>query len=333
MPGLISHYVCGDVVLNKLLYEKRSLLKNYRQIYNVGTQGPDIFFYYLPALFKKNMKNIGSIMHKNNVGKYMDMMITNIDSLKGEEKEKAVAYMSGYITHYCFDCHAHPYIYYKTGISDDANTIKAIRHSMYHRNFETAIDVCILKLLNSQKPSEIKLWKLIRINKYDILTISELISKALYDTYEINISKKQVYKAMAHMAGITRIMQSKTGKRKKLMGFVEQKTIGDKLFSALIHMQEINDGIDYLNVKKEKWYKPWDNKEHITYSFMDLFQNAVDESIIMINALFEYKNHEISKEKLIKIIGSRSLLSGIDSDNEVSFKYFDVVYKQNKKDK
>lgn len=93
-------------------------------------------------------------------------------------------------------------------------------------------------------------------------------------------------------------------------------------------MQEINDGIDYLNLSKSDWYMPWDNSKKINFTFMDLFNNAVDEGHEMIEFLFKFKNNVISKDELIKKIGNRSLLTGVDSSKEIIFKYSDIVYEK-----
>lgn len=326
MPGLISHYICGETVLGKLDEKRRFEIEKHRQLYNIGTQGPDIFFYYLPTLFRKNIKNIGSIMHKTNVGEYMEQMITLCECL--ENNMNAISYICGYLTHYCLDCNAHPYIYYKTGFdtNEKVKKHKALKHSMYHRNFETAIDVCLLKIINSEKPSDRKLWQLIKINRKESNIVAKIIKDALFNTYKISISEKQIYNAMSHMVILTRFLQSKTGKRKKLMGFIEDKTIGERLCSSLIHMQEINDGIDYLNINKKIWHKPWDNSKDIDLTFMDLFFISVEESVSMINGIFDFKEKKISKNELISMIGSRSLLSGIHTEEEIIFKYFDLVY-------
>lgn len=328
MPGLISHYICGQAVIDKLDEKSKRYIQAYRQIFNVGTQGPDIFFYYYPMLIRKKIKGTGSVMHKNNVGHYISQMIDIMEKLEGKENEKVTSYLCGYLTHYCFDCNAHPYIYYKTGFKKENENIKALKYSVYHRKFETAIDVILLKLLSSEKPSDKKLWKIIKVNRNDVLAVSELISNALLNTYDVKVSKRQVYRAMYHMSMITRVLQSKHGRKKRFIEFLEDRTIKERLYSSIIHLQEINDGMDYLNLSKSDWYMPWNNSKKINLTFMDLFLNAVDEGKEMIDYLFKFKNKIISRDDLLKKIGNKSLLTGIDSSKKIIFKYCDIIYEK-----
>ena len=50
MPGYVTHYIFGRDMYEKLNDPvlKNNLYKN-RAVYALGHQGPDIFFYYLPA--------------------------------------------------------------------------------------------------------------------------------------------------------------------------------------------------------------------------------------------------------------------------------------------
>ena len=59
MPGYVTHYIFGRDMYEKLNDPvlKNNLYKN-RAVYALGHQGPDIFFYYLPAY----------VLHGHNLG-------------------------------------------------------------------------------------------------------------------------------------------------------------------------------------------------------------------------------------------------------------------------
>ncbi len=330
MPGLITHYICGNVTLQKLSKGQQIITAN-RQIYNVGTQGPDIFFYCLPLLMRKGLHNVGSLMHNQSVGLFVDTMLTYIEPLPKRERDGALSYLAGYLTHYCLDCKTHPYIYYKSGFRKKGDKIKAIRHSVHHRNFETAIDVLMLRLISSERPSDQKLWQWIHIKKAEALPVATIISGALKNAYKLPISNKQVYQAISYTTNVTRLMQSKTGKRKRIFEFIEDAAFGERLFSALIHLQDIEDDIDYLNSKKANWCMPWDNAQVSQLSFAEMFTEAVASACTMVEALFDYADGNMTKDHLLHVIGNYSFATGMDAEMKLKFKYSDVVYAKQKR--
>ena len=68
MPGFTTHYILGmkafnDMPNNQLKY----LIAKYRWLYQLGLQGPDIFFYNIPILRHRDYRNVGSYMHEHHI--------------------------------------------------------------------------------------------------------------------------------------------------------------------------------------------------------------------------------------------------------------------------
>lgn len=325
MPGLITHYICGEAVFKKLPDEIKKTLQDNRLLYNVGTQGPDIFFYSLSCLLRKKLAGLGSKMHTGSFNMYLDALL---DSMRtGDIGQTALfSYLSGYITHYALDSSAHPYIYYKSGFKRDGERGNRLKYSVHHHTFETAVDVLMLKLFSSERPSDKKLWQLIKVTQSEATHVAAHISKAIEHAYHVPISPRQVYGAMSNMSYATRLLQSNKGRRKKMIEFVEDMSIGERFVSSLIHLQEITDGIDYLNLSKKPWLLPWDNTQQYDLSFAEMFDNAVFQSITKINALSSFLAGEIEKSALLSLMGNNSFATGIDAGEEVRFQYHDIVF-------
>jgi len=314
MPGFITHYICGQAALSAALPDAQKMIRPYQQFYNIGTQGPDIFFYYLPGLLKKESRSIGSQMHKQQFGEFISRMIDimMLEKLPDVSRSLLFSYISGFLTHYALDATAHPYVYSKTGVRKKGDKTKAIKYSVDHRKFETAIDILMLDLMSSKKPSDYKLWELIRTDRTLAKRLAGAMSASVRETYGCNIRPKSVYKAMAYMTNITRVIQSRKGRRKRFMELIENLTIGDHLVSSIIHMQEVSDGVDYMNIEKLPWNVP--GTEAKNESFVELYHVAVQESIDMINTLWLYMNDEVSREQLTLVLGNRSLSTGFAPD-------------------
>jgi len=320
MPGFITHYICGQAVLKAVNPKVQEMILPYQQFYNIGTQGPDIFFYYLPGiLLKRHLRDIGIQMHKHHFGAFMANMI---DIMAAEELPNAeaarpllLAYISGFLTHYALDVSAHPYVYSKTGVRQKGDTARAIKYSVNHRKFETAIDVLMLDLMSSKKPADYKLWELIRVDYDPAQIVSGAVSASIQGAYGRNVRSKEVYRAMQYMVSITRMIQSRNGRRKRFMELIENLTIGDNLFSSIIHMQEVSDGVDYMNMERNPWKIP--GTEEKTDSFVELYNGAISESINMIDTLWDCMNGQIPREKLTATLGDKSLATGFAPDPSI----------------
>jgi len=317
MPGFITHYICGQAALGAADSNAQKMIRPYQQFYNIGTQGPDIFFYYVPGFLKKHSRDIGIQMHKHHFGDFISHMIDimMIDKLPDVSRDLLFAYISGFLTHYAMDATAHPYVYSKTGVRQKGDKAKAIKYSVDHRKFETAIDVLMLNLMSSKKPADYKLWELIHVDNDQVRIVAGAMSASIRETYGRNISPKDVYKAMAYMTNITRIIQSRRGRRKRFMELIENLMIGEHLVSSIVHMQQINDGVDYMNIEKSPWNIP--GTEEKTESFVELYHEAVGESNRMIDTLWRHMNGEVSRKKLILALGDRSLSTGFAPDPSI----------------
>ena len=310
MPGFITHYICGQAAYNAADTEIQKMIKPHRQFYNIGTQGPDIFFYYLPGFLKKQVRNIGIKMHKEHFHDFISHMIDTMNSerLPDDARSLLFAYISGFLTHYSLDATAHPYVYSQTGMRKKGDKAKAIKYTFNHRKFETAIDMLMLELMSSKKPSDHKLWELIKVDYSPAQVVASAMSASIYYAYGRDISPKDIYKAMVYMVNITRVIQSRTAKHKRFMELIENLTIGEHLFSNIVNMQS---GVDYMNINKTPWHLP--GVEEKTESFVELYHEALEGSVNMINTLLKHIKGEVSREKLFLTLGDRSLATGVEA--------------------
>ncbi|MDR1066700.1 MAG: zinc dependent phospholipase C family protein [Clostridiales bacterium] len=325
MPGLITHYICAQACGQKINDEQlKNLLLSRRRIYNIGAQGPDVFFYYLPSVFRKSIYQMGATMHKTKISDFFNSIITAIDKIdSARAKSSSIAYLCGYITHYALDSHTHPYIYYKSGFKTDGDGKRKIAHSVNHRNFETNIDVLMLDIVSSEKPSDKKIWEFVNARYAEAMCVSELISGVLMDAYGFKLSKKQVYNAFRSMRFINFILQSKGGRKRSVMEFIENITVKEHVVTSLIHGE--SDGYDYLNLKNGEWFYPWENKTSFNRAFTDMFDDAVDEAVVMMEKTYDYFRGNVSKNETLDVIGNRSMATGMDSNIPLEFKFHEAL--------
>ncbi|MDR0272819.1 MAG: zinc dependent phospholipase C family protein [Clostridiales bacterium] len=307
MPGFLTHYIAGKAVLNGVSPEIRKKIADER-LFNLGTQGPDIFFYYIPGQVLKRSRGIAQQMHLGGLGLFLGYMARLSKEAEHPEKDTIFAYTAGFLMHYVVDCHAHPYVY---AMAFNKNAPK-IKNSADHRKFETAIDVALLKLVSGKKPAGINQWELINACKNRLSVSAAALSEGISSVYGRNVPPKTVRRAMKFTINATRFLQSKNGRRKRFMEILENISIREPLYSSMVHMQEISGDRDYLNVKKSPWRTPWAKEdEHHNDSFMERYHAAVEEGTEMLKALYEFVYGDLPPSALAEKIGNRSLKTGM----------------------
>ncbi|MCL2357408.1 MAG: zinc dependent phospholipase C family protein [Defluviitaleaceae bacterium] len=303
MPGFLSHYIAGKAALAEVSPEIREIVVGYERLYNLGTQGPDIFFYYLPGQLRKRSRGIAQEMHASGTGYFLAQM-ARIAKDEPEARDAIFSYIAGFAMHYTLDCHAHPYVYAR---AFDENAPR-IKNSAMHRRFETAIDVEMLKLIDGERPAGVKQWELINAGRDGICMAAEAFSRSIFGVYKRVVPPGVVRSAMRHMIYLTRLLQSERGRRKRVTEAVERVTIREPLYSGMMHPQETG-GEDFLNIEKADWRAPWSD-EIFNDSFPDRHNAAVREGAEMLTALHGFIYGDFRAEDLAKILGNRSLKTG-----------------------
>lgn len=295
MPGFLTHYLGGQAVLARLP-EEMKIAEQHGRIFNLGTQGPDIFFYYAPGFLRAGSRGIGSDIHRADFGPFFMHMARWV------RQETVYAYLAGFLVHYALDAVAHPFV----NASTQAEGITAMQESAAHRHFETACDVLMLARLTGLKPAALRQWELIEAPAEHKQLAAIVFSEGVQKVYNHKLSPQSVYQAMTHMAKLTRLLHSPNGRRKKIAAFIEDRTINARILSVMVHMQEITDGRDYLNLSRAYW------NAHTTRceSFTELFEAAVTRATDLIRALHAYRCGTLRHRELAARIGNYSLSTG-----------------------
>ena len=97
MPGFTTHYIIGMKAYNDLKNNQlKHIIAKYRWLYQLGVQGPDIFFYNIPILRHRDYRNVGSYMHEAHVGDFFRCCLAHISQIRSrQQKEQAIAYFPG----------------------------------------------------------------------------------------------------------------------------------------------------------------------------------------------------------------------------------------------
>ncbi len=103
MPSVYAHYRFGKQALPTLPGDARQCIQRFRRMYEMGQQGPDLFFYYNP-FWKTAPGELGKQFHSQTGQEFFARACTQASS------EAARAYLYGLLGHYCLDAICHPFV-------------------------------------------------------------------------------------------------------------------------------------------------------------------------------------------------------------------------------
>lgn len=107
MPALFAHDLFGRRVLPKLSDDLQQIIKDYYAPFQIGLQGPDLFFFYRPFSHNR-VRTYGSHLHEISALPFFEHGAEIIKNTGRKTKE--YAYLLGFICHYILDSECHPYV-------------------------------------------------------------------------------------------------------------------------------------------------------------------------------------------------------------------------------
>lgn len=350
LPGFTTHYIFGlkayfelpDCIL-------KSIISEHKDLFRLGLQGPDIFFFHPKSAIRAEQRNIGSRMHEFQVNEYFENCLDCIETLPLKKQKMAIAYVAGFICHYVFDSNMHPFIYSRVGYVPNS---KKGGGQVYgaHAQLETMIDNWLLLYYKGEEAKKFRKVFTVMLPQKKIDFLAYFLCKTINDTYYkedhlIRLSKgrkEQLYKQkrfyktgnpyriteqfIRNTLRFFRIeinaLHDATGRKKKYIELIEKHTIRYPLLSAMILSGEKPDKRHIFNLDHEMWVNPWDSSIKSNASLLDL----IEESMIQCESILNYFNsyaeafqrqesYGIQKMLLLISIGNNSYHSGLDCIN------------------
>jgi len=328
MPGLITHLLCGEKMMELLKTGPiAEIISQHRNVFNLGTQGPDILFYYRAWPWANNLgiDKIGNSMHDKNVSVHFSNMIKFIISQDNRKRNLLAAYLYGYACHYALDLHTHPYIFFRSGFNrpGEAPTSK---YTCCHRTFETALDVLMLERELAKKPVDLNLKKLLSINEKGVRIIGEMYQFSLQNAGSVVVNPQQIAQAIRDMVSVQTVLRDRFGVKKRFLSWVEKSLGRYPLMSSMIYPPTVTDGLDYLNLEHKPWSLPWDQSVQYTSTFPGMFARAAQEGKELCQTLFHCLSGTTDPQELLVRIGNRSFSTGIDCNLDVEFRYHNCIF-------
>ena len=325
MPGFTTHYIFGMKAYNDMPFTPlKHTIAKYRWLYQLGLQGPDMFFYNIPILRHRDYRNVGSYMHEHKVNAFFECCLRRIGTIRSrQQQEEAISYLAGFMNHYIADSICHPYVYGRIGYPLDAPT--SMHHGM-HAHLENELDAILLWKYKKKKPSEFNQTATICLNGQEIQFISHFLASCINETYypityrnNFQVTPAMVHRSIWALRFGCRTLSDKTGKKKFGIAQVESIFVNHPVASAKMVTDSVTDYRSSCNLNHEAWGNPWDPTRVSTASFVDLFHETLDKCSRVYELLNSAVTDNVPLDKqdlspLLTELGNESYHSGLPVD-------------------
>lgn len=251
MPSILTHQYFSTLIVEQVSKEF-PYLQDHLPVVWLGAQGPDPFFFFGRAPFKKRLGRdsiiqFGSLLHNQSPVDSLAPLIEH--GWRGPHAtEMTKAYVIGALTHYALDRQCHPYVFYRSGF--DEHGALTGHYSADHAKLEVEIDLAMT--IKEKLSSAIYQPKVtLQIDPVSLQTISQIYYQAFGkhvhpDTFQHAVNDmKATYQFLYHGSWLNRLLVILlSGKR--------------SLPFSLIHPHRIKQSVanQALNVSRKKWHHP-----------------------------------------------------------------------------
>lgn len=307
MPDPVTHYVFGRQVLALLPEDIRDAVE--LPVFDRSVQGPDpwstIGFF---GGKKKQYASRSGIMHKTNTGLFLRTLAQKVGK---DPTAPGFSVLAGMICHYCLDRLAHPYIICKGGEYDGTEQTRSQNGG--HVRLERAIDSYYIRRVYGKVPWHFPMpMRIMRLRK-----LPESLRPLLNEVYEQVYGWKDSFDLINDALGYERrfysLMQDPFGLVHKLLRPVSGGKINYCIYS-FYHRDVDSSKLDYLNEQHNPWRHPFDPSAVSTASFLDLFEQAKQDAVVMLQAAWTWIRGE-TQAIPEAIFGNDNYSTGLDCDD------------------
>lgn len=124
MPAGYAHYTFGNKVIQRYSWKLRDRIERNRDLFQIGLQGPDIFFYYMnPA--GGAVRRVAGDIHRTPARVFFGNAAACVREMPegSDEYNARLAYALGFLCHFSLDVECHGYIEKKIAVSGIAHDV------------------------------------------------------------------------------------------------------------------------------------------------------------------------------------------------------------------
>lgn len=322
MPNVVAHGLMALDVYNQLEQSRvKSAIHKFPKAYLLGSNGPDILFYYNVFPWQNQKLNqkvadYGHIIHETKINAFYNVAAEFILRIQDETRQEIlISYLAGHLQHWALDTLAHPFVFYRSG------ELKGETRYDHYR-YESMLDALMLMYVKGRKLTDTQAKRFVDVSLEERRVIASFYQRILQKVFGIVENQEVIESAIASSKAVLNYLYDPHIVKLPLIKAYEKAINKPWAFSSHVVSSKIDAKYDVLNLKHEVWSNPTDINDTSTQSFVDLYNESIGlgiEGIDVLNEVLEGKRREF--DAYLK--GQR-----YDTGRQegVEMKYFDSIY-------
>lgn len=292
MPNVVTHGLMALDVYNQLENSRvKSAIKAHPKAYLLGSNGPDILFYYQAMPWHnqelhQKVADYGHVVHQENINEFYDQALRFILNMKDETRQNVlISFMAGHLQHWALDSLAHPFIFYRAGALDG-------KRPYDHYRYESMVDALMVVYMKGRRLQDLKAKRFVDVNEQERRIIASFYQRLLNQVFGIKEDAKVIDDAIVGFKQSLRYTYNPSNIIFDLVSKFEKKFGTPWKYSSHIVSSRIDATYDVLNLKHEVWANPTDASDLSTQSFIDLYNQSIDlgiQCVAHLNAMLDKK--------------------------------------------
>ena len=295
VPDLVVHASFGREVRRTLPPEVESALVS--PAWELGQFGPDLWFMHRPW---KRRSGRGRQMHTAHTGAFLTALARQAKT--SSSRDLLFSYLAGFLCHYALDSTAHPWVIYVTAVER--------RFPRSHMSLEHALDMAQIERdgFSGEKHP-------VSAHYFPDGPLPRGLEKDLDAVFEKVYGWKRAFSAFRRSGKLYlrsyRLLENPKGSAARLA-----RAANADLLRSLAYSESQFLALDPENLEHRIWHHSHDASITRSDSFPELRAEAAVLAHDLILAACDYLHGRLADEDLAALIGSKSYLSGLPTDDE-----------------
>jgi hypothetical protein len=324
MPNIATHGLLAQDALDNAPFQTLArIIRQYPKAYFLGSNGPDLFFYYhvLPWQEQEGAARMAILGNRIHAEKIDDFYRSAVDIIQETEegplKNAMIAYVAGHLTHWSLDTVAHPYIFYKTGLISGPT-------KYWHSRMESNIDTLMVKQVKGYSLAKFATPQLVDADALTKRAVAILYPEILKRIFNEDVPPSDIVESIESFHKVIKLLNDPYTLKFPFIQLIER--LGGTKWAFSCHMVTgvCDEQRDLLNLSHSTWVHPCDITKTSQESFTELYESARVRAVGLLCALDDILFKSYMTDQLIAMIGDRTYDAGLKNPPDMI--HFDPIY-------
>ena len=282
MPALITHHLFGEEVLHRVGREL-CLTDEEHDLFLMGCQGPDPFFFAVTCARGNAVRAMGSNMHRRRVSAAFDRLRADVAHLPRDKAGLGRAFVAGLLAHYVLDRNAHPFVYAHEYELCDYNRELADAYHEVHAVIESELDCGMLDHLRGVNCAQLAPASVLVGSPEGLLVAGTLLAQTARAVFELDVRPIDYPGAVDDMRLCYEKIEPFGSTRQRSISRAERLARPHSQLASLAHKVDECADNPSMNMAHLPWEDPF-KPQGSTESFPEVFERGIEDYLRILPA-------------------------------------------------